>query len=126
MKKYFWLVCSFVWAGLIVYFSFSSPNSIGVEPWFKNQDKLGHFIFYAILSMLLIKTFSQETLIQSPIKRGALTSFFFGVLIEIGQHFFTCDREGDYKDALVNGLGILLIVILIKNFPKYFRFKSIV
>jgi hypothetical protein len=65
MKNYFWLVCSLVWAGLIVYLGFSNPKSVGIEPWFKYQDKLGHFILYAVLSMLLIKTFSKEIVIQS-------------------------------------------------------------
>jgi VanZ family protein len=123
MKNYFWLVCSLVWAGLIVYLSFSNPNSVGLEPWFKYQDKLGHFIFYAVLSMLLIKTFSEEIVIQNSMWSIALVALVFGVLIELGQHFFTHDRKGDYMDAMVNGLGILLIVILIKAYPKHFYFN---
>ena len=120
MKNYFWLVCSLVWAGLIVYLGFSNPKSVGIEPWFKYQDKLGHFILYAVLSMLLIKTFSKEIVIQSSIGSGALVALVFGVFIELGQHFFTHDREGDYMDALANGLGILLMVVLIKADPKRF------
>ena len=123
MKNYFWLVCSLVWAGLIVYLGFSNPKSVGIEPWFKYQDKLGHFILYAVLSMLLIKTFSKEIVIQSPMSSGALVALVFGVFIELGQHFFTHDREGDYMDALANGLGILLMVVLIKAYPKPFYFN---
>ena len=123
MKNYFWLVCSLVWAGLIDYLSFSNPNSVGLEPWFKYQDKLGHFIFYAVLSMLLIKTFSEEIVIQNSMWSIALVALVFGVLIELGQHLFTHDREGDYMDAMANGLGILLIVFLIKAYPKHFYFN---
>ena len=123
MKNYFWLVCSLVWAGLIVYLGFSNPKSVGIEPWFKYQDKLGHFILYAVLSMLLIKTFSYEIVIQNSMSNGALVALVFGVLIELGQHFFTHDREGDYMDALANGLGILLMVVLIKSYPKRFYFN---
>ena len=123
MKNYFWLVCSLVWAGLIDYLSFSNPNSVGLEPWFKYQDKLGYFIFYAVLSMLLIKTFSKEIVIQNSMWSSALVALVFGVLIELGQHFFTHDREGDYMDAMANGLGILLIVVLIKAYPKHFYFN---
>ena len=123
MKNYFWLVCSLVWAGLIDYLSFSNPNSVGLEPWFKYQDKLGHFIFYAVLSMLLIKTFSEEIVIQNSMWSIALVALVFGVFIELGQHFFTHDREGDYMDALANGLGILLMVVLIKAYPKRFYFN---
>lgn len=125
MKNYFWFVCSLVWAGLILYLSFFTPISEGGGAWFENQDKLGHFIFYAVLSMFLIKTFSKEISIQYPINSGALISLVFGVLIELGQHFFTNDRYGDFMDVLANGLGILLVVILIRIFPKYFRHKSI-
>lgn len=125
MKNYFWFVCSLVWAGLILYLSFFTPISEGEEPWLENQDKLGHFIFYAVLSMFLIKTFSKEISIQYPINSGALISLVFGVLIELGQHFFTNDRYGDFMDVLANGSGILLVVILIRIFPKYFRHKSI-
>lgn len=123
MKNYFWLVCSLVWAGLIVYLGFSNPESVGIEPWFKYQDKLGHFILYAVLSMLLIKTFSNEIVIQNSMSNGALVALVFGVLIELGQHFFTHDREGDYMDALANGLGILLMVVLTKVYPKCFYFN---
>ena len=128
MKNYFWFVCSLTWAGLIVYLSFF--NSIidvdASEPWFENQDKLGHFIFYAVLSILLIKTFSEEISLENPVNIGALISLVFGVLIELGQHFFTNDRIGDLMDVVANGSGILLIVVLIRTFPKYFRYKSMV
>tara|TARA_B100000902_G_C27288209_1_gene905613 strand:+ start:1114 stop:1491 length:378 start_codon:yes stop_codon:yes gene_type:complete len=125
MKNYFWFVCSLVWAGLIVYLSFFNPF-IDVdlsEPWFENQDKLGHFIFYAVLSMLLIKTLSKEISLQNPINIGALISLVFGVLIELGQHFFTNDRVWDLIDVLANGSGILLTVVLFRTLPKYFRYK---
>ena len=123
MKNYFWLVCSLVWAGLIVYLGFSNPKSVGIEPWFKYQDKLGHFVLYVVLSMLLIKTFSKEIVIQNSMTCGALVALVFGGLIELGQHFFTYDSEGDYMDALANGLGIMLMVVLIKAYPKRFYFN---
>ena len=126
MKNYFWFVCSLVWAGLIVFLSFFNPTSEGGELWFEKQDKIGHFGSYAVLSMLLIKSFSKENKKKKPMNTGALISLVFGVLIELGQHFFTDDRVGDLIDVLANGSGILLMVVLIKTFPKYFRYKSMV
>ena len=68
MKNYFWFILSIIWAGLIVYLSFFNPISEGIlEPWFKYQDKLGHFLFYALLSLGLCKTFSKEIIIQNPL-----------------------------------------------------------
>jgi hypothetical protein len=89
MKNHFWLVCSIVWAGLIVYLRFLNPIIDDLKPWFEYQDKLGHVIFYALLSMLLIKTFSKEVSLQNPINIWTLTSHVFSLFIEMGQHFFT-------------------------------------
>lgn len=124
MKNYFWFILSLLWAGLILYLSFFNPISLDpVEPWFKNQDKVGHFFFYAVLSMILIKTFSQEIILQNPIGIGALLAFFLGVFIELAQHFLTRYRDGNFEDTLANGLGILLMVILINRYPKIFHTK---
>ena len=123
MKNYSWSLFSLVWAGLIVYLSFIQPVSVGGVPWFKNQDKLGHFVFYAILGLTLIKASSQEIIIQNPLTGGALVALVFGVLIELCQHFFTYNRDGNFLDALANGFGILLMVVLIKVYPKLFHFK---
>ncbi len=54
---------------------------------------------------------------------SALFALFFAVLIELGQYFFTHDREGNNMDALANGLRILLMIFLIKAYPKLFYFN---
>jgi VanZ family protein len=124
MNNYFWLILSIIWAGLIVYLSFFNPLSEdNVESWFKNQDKLGHFVFYALLSLGLCKTFSQEIIIQNPLIINAMVALIFGVLIELSQHFFTYDRDGNFWDALANGLGILFMLVLINSHPKLFGFN---
>ena len=124
LKNYFWLVLSIVWSGVIVYFSFMSPESADGIVMFEHQDKLGHFIFYAVLSFSLIKTFSEEIFTLSPIKLGAAAAFAFGGLIELCQHFFTLDRYGSMMDAFANGLGALLMALLINKLPKPFRPSS--
>ena len=124
MKNYLWLVLSLAWSGVIVYLSFMSPVSTDSIPLFEHQDKLGHFIFYAILSLSLIKTFSQIIITMSPITLGATIAFVFGGLIELGQHFFTLDRYGSIMDTFANGTGALMIALLINNYPKTFRLSS--
>lgn len=123
MKTYFWLLFSILWAGLILYLSFIRPVSLGGTPWFDHQDKLGHFVFYAVLGLSLIKTLSKEITIQSPFISGMLITFIFGALIELGQHFLTTDRDGSWRDVFANGLGILASAILINTYPKIFRFN---
>jgi len=121
MKNYLWIVLSLAWSGVIVYLSFMSPVSTDSIPFFEHQDKLGHFIFYAVLSLLFIKTFSQIIITMSPITLGATIAFVFGGLIELGQHFFTLDRYGSIMDVFANGMGALLMAIFINNYPKLFQ-----
>jgi VanZ family protein len=121
MKNYLWIVLSLAWSGVIVYLSFMSPVSTDSIPLFEHQDKLGHFIFYAVLSLLFIKTFSQIIITMSPITLGATIAFVFGGLIELGQHFFTLDRYGSIMDVFANGMGALLMAIFINNYPKLFQ-----
>ena len=67
MKK-FWIFFSLTWAALIINSSFFKSENIdkGIS-WFENQDKVGHFVFCAIFSWCLIKSFSQEIFLNHPI-----------------------------------------------------------
>ena len=124
MNNYFWLVLSFFWLGFIVYLSFFNPLiEDNAEPWFKHRDNLGHFIFYALLSLFLSKSFSQEIITQNPLFSGVKVSLIFGFVIELGQHFFTYNRYGSISDILANAPGILLMVVMIYFYPKLFRFN---
>ena len=124
MNNYFWLVLSLVWFGLIVYLIFFNPLiEDNAETWFKHLNKLGHFIFYALLSLFLSKSFSQEIITQNPLFSRAKVSLIFGFLIGLGQHFFTYDHYVTFLDVLANEHGILLMVVMIYFYPKLFRFN---
>ena len=124
MNNYFWLVLSLVWFGLIVYLIFFNPLiEDNAEPWFKHRDKLGHLIFYVLLSFFLSKSFYQEIILQNPLFSGVKVSLKFGFVIELGQHFFTYNRYGSISDILANAPRILLIVVMIYIYPKLFRFN---
>ena len=124
MNNYFWLVLSLVWFGLIVYFIFFNPLiEDNAEAWFKRRNKLGHFIFYALMSLFLSKSFSQEIITQNHLFSGVKVSLIFAFFIELGQHFFTYNRYGTISDILANAPWILLIVVMIYIYPKLFRFN---
>ena len=126
MNNYFWLVLSLVWLGLIIYTSFSNPLiEDNAEPWFKHRDQHGHCVFYALLSLFLSKTFTQEIMTQNPLFSRAKVSLIFGFLIGLGLglHFFTYDHYVTFLDVLANALGILLLVVMIYFYPKLFRFN---
>ena len=124
MNNYFWLVLSLVWLGLIIYISFFNPLiEDNAEPWFKHRDQHGHCVFYALLSLFLSKTFTQEIITQNPLFSRAKVSLIFGFLIGLGQYFFTYDHYVTFLDVLANALGILLVVVMIYFYSKLFRFN---
>ena len=124
MNNYFWLVLSLVWLGLIIYTSFSNPLiEDNAEPWFKHRDQHGHCIFFALLSLFLCKTFTQEIITQNPLFSRAKVSLIFGFLIGLGQYFFTYDHYVTFLDVLANANGIVLMVVMIYFYPKLYRFN---
>ena len=124
MNNYFWLVLSLVWSGLIIYISFFNPLiEDNAEPWFKHRYIHGHCVFYALLSLFLSKTFTQEIITQNPLFSLVKVSLTFGFLIGLGQHFFTDDHYVNFLDVLANALGILLVVVMIYFYPKLFSFN---
>ena len=124
MNNYFWLVLSLVWSGLIFYISFFNPLiEDNAEPWFKHRYIHGHCVFYALLSLFLSKTFTQEIITQNPLFSLVKVSLTFGFLIGLGQHFFTDDHYVTFLDVLANALGILLVVVMIYFYPKLFSFN---
>ena len=125
MNNFFWLLLLVVWLGFIIYINFFNPLiEDNAEPCLKNRDKLGHFVFYALLSLFLSKTFTQEIITQNPLFSRAKVSLIFGFLIGLGQHFFTYDHYVTFLDVLANALGILLVVVMIYFYPKLLRFNS--
>ncbi len=124
MKKNLWKILTLLWASIIIYFSFFSPFNPDGKAFFKHQDKVGHVIFYAILTYGLIKVFSQEIIFNSPFKLASTVGLVFGLLIELFQHYATTHREGSTMDALANAMGIILIVLLVRQYPKFFFIKS--
>ncbi|MFZ9942769.1 MAG: VanZ family protein [Bacteroidia bacterium] len=117
-----------IWAILILAFS-SIPNSElpDFSLWrILSGDKLIHVFLYGILSFLLLGS-SVKQYIYRRIRYNAMlfsfvTSVCFGVLIEVYQEFVLTDRFGDWADALANGVGALLGLLLFRVlFKDYIR-----
>ena len=109
MKKHFWKLSTILWICIILYLSFFTTVDPNGLPIFENQDKVGHFVFYAILTNILIKTFSVELIKNSPQVVAIVFAFCFGAVVEILQHYATEDRFGSIWDLFFNTLGILII-----------------
>lgn len=117
-----------IWAILILAFS-SIPNS--ELPDFSlwrifSGDKLIHVFLYGVLSFLLTGS-SVKQYIYRRIRYNAMlfaftTSVCFGVLLEVYQELVLTDRYGDWADAVANGVGAFLGILLFRAlFKDYIR-----
>lgn len=77
-------------------------------------DKIVHLIFYAVLSFILLKSFTTNS---SKYLIVLVFCFVFGLFIEIFQPIITPDRRFDVFDIVANILGSLMPIIFLK---KYF------
>ena len=123
MKKHIWKTITFLCLITILYLSFFTPDGGESHSLFKHQDKIGHFIFYSILTYSLMKLFINEIIIEKPIIFSITISLLFGGLIELSQNYLTNSREGSIVDLIFNTLGTLFTQILIKIYPPLFFFK---
>lgn len=85
------------------------PNqAVGTLSW----DKIDHAAAYGLLSLLLMSACRYRK--QRPLVSFMvfLACFSVGVLFEYCQLWFTSTREFSYYDALANGFGALLGVIV--------------
>ena len=87
-------------------------------------DKIVHFTFYFILSIIGVKGISKQT--KSPFLFILLYGVLLGVLIETAQHYSIPFRDGNIYDALANSLGSVLglAVVYYKLAPNYFLLKG--
>ncbi len=85
-------------------------------------DKVVHFVFYFVLVFLGVLAVKQSIKVKSDTKNtlvyAFLFAFFYGILMEFFQYFFTENRQGDILDVLANTLGAIAGVIVISSYLK--------
>jgi VanZ family protein len=104
-KNSFWT--AFFWTLLILFLSFKSPSNVP-NITIQNADKVVHFMFYFVFVFLwyrylffIKKTKKMHVFILSVV---AIT---IGILVEIGQGYFTATRQSDVFDIVANSLGTI-------------------
>ncbi|UGS21432.1 VanZ family protein [Flavobacterium cyclinae] len=105
-----YLYLAVIWAVLIAVLSLVSLNSISKEINISSNDKFFHFVFYAILTVLLL-------LYKRKTKYNLLIILFviiYGIIIEILQALLTTNREADIYDAIANSLGAITGLVLLR------------
>ena len=76
------------------------------------DDKIGHFLFYAIFCMLWFLSF-HSLKIKRSLFAAAAFSIFFGLIIELLQSVVSIHRTTDIYDFLANTMGALTTTTLI-------------
>ena len=78
-----------------------TPQIDGLE-----SDKMGHFIAYAVLALLLVPSVSADGRMHKGLGAGLPLLFLYGVLIEVLQHYI--GRQFDFRDMAANAIGVLV------------------
>lgn len=104
--KYNWP--SILWAAFILVLCLLPGHDLPTVS-IADFDKVVHFGFYVVLSVLLYFGWQKQTtwpaLHKHPLLKIALLTFAYGFAVEILQELLTADRHYDNYDALANALG---------------------
>jgi len=90
-------------------------------------DKIVHFTFYFVLSVVSVNYFSKQYSSQLSSSSAYFITFIYGLIlgvaIEFIQHFFIPFRDGNALDGLANTTGSIfgLFIVKVKLLPNYFR-----
>ncbi len=97
--------------------SFSGMDTTEIE--IPHIDKLVHFTFYLVASILgcffLRETTNGDLEKEKTIRMVFLGCVVYGIIIEVLQREFTLEREGDVMDALANGIGAFSGAFVVKT-----------
>jgi VanZ family protein len=109
-----YLILAILWTGIILYLSLiSAQEAKKFNVWdIVGVDKLGHLIFYAVMTLL----WSMALARKNPGKKIILFfSISFGVLMEICQLYLFNGRSFEIYDVFANIIGSIIGLILFKN-----------
>ncbi|WP_269226231.1 VanZ family protein [Flavobacterium eburneipallidum] len=120
LKKIFFCAALF-WTGVILFFCLINANKIRqiAVPNFDKVIHAGfHFVFTALWFLFLKKKLNSVNSYR-PLLLSLVLSFFFGILIELMQRYFTVTRNADVLDVVADVAGSLVVVLLVFLLNKY-------
>ena len=80
-------------------------------------DKIIHVFLYTVLFVLVF--LGANKTIKYSFFVAFIYSFFYGVLVELIQHYLIEDRYGDINDVFANFIGVIFGIIFVKIKKKY-------
>jgi VanZ family protein len=115
-----------LWLALVTYLSNKEPSGLPVVPFlqFEGADKLVHFVFYFVLTVLLCYGWRKQGaslfLSRYALPAAALFSIAWGGLMELLQLTVFTYRAAEWADMAANTLGALLGWLLFRIFVLRF------
>lgn len=110
-----------IWAGLIFVLSSITPPPLRIPDFFDlfSPDKVAHFFFYAVLTVLLVTGFMKMNG-ASPVGKNPLLHAFwiscaYGGLIELHQGYILSHRTADPADFVANCIGAAIGLVAVKS-----------
>ncbi|CEN42497.1 MULTISPECIES: VanZ family protein [Capnocytophaga] len=111
-----------IWVIVILVLSLMPPKNVDELPKIPHLDKVAHFVFYFIFTILFFLTFQNN---KENVKKVAniyilsfVVAFSLGICIEWLQNTITQDRSGDLFDVLFNTFGTVVALIGMKYINK--------
>lgn len=111
IKKY---IFSIPVALIIMYLSLTNSQTFDKVSFIKipNIDKLVHFTMYFSLMSVMILENRKTIKSAGSLFLIGLAPLFYGIFLEILQATLTVSRTGSVFDAMANGAGILVSILL--------------
>ena len=111
MARKVYFILAALWTGFILYACLAEASTIPKTSFFNipNKDKIAHFTFYFVFSILwFLFANKKNTDKKSHIRTGIVIftiATFLGGGVELSQYFFTNSRSAEWADAIANALG---------------------
>ena len=93
-----------VWTLFITFLSIANVGGLGSAISIAGKDKVVHFLFYFVF--VIIWHFAKYDTLQLN-KNIVISAIFYGIIMEICQHFFTKNRMADAFDVVANSAGAI-------------------
>jgi VanZ family protein len=77
------------------------------------DDKIYHFLAYAILTFLLYN-YIVTTSVKQKLLIPAIIAVIYGIIIEGLQSVLTDFRTPDYYDVIANSIGVVFTIMLLR------------
>lgn len=127
--RYFYLSLFLLWMILVVILSLVSFTgfSIKMVKSYQYADKWVHFIFYLVMTFLLMQFLYKETRWFDNFYKRAFCVFLvvssIGIVVEYLQDTLTISRRFDVKDIYFNVFGIVIAILFMKM-KKTLKFRK--